>query len=67
MAKKDAYTMVKLISQAKSGTEKYFRIPRKTPERLNLILYDPRVRRHCLFVEDKKRKIAHREHLVKAR
>lgn len=58
MAKvKTTHTMVKLISAAKTGYEKWFKIPRHTG-RLNLILYDPKAKRHCLFTEDKKRKIA---------
>ncbi|ODV79293.1 uncharacterized protein CANTADRAFT_26265 [Suhomyces tanzawaensis NRRL Y-17324] len=57
MAKpKSTHTMVKLISAAKTGYEKWFNIPRHQP-RLNLILYDPRAKRHCLFTEDKKRRI----------
>lgn len=57
MAKaKTTFTMVKLISQAKTGYEKWFKIPRHT-QRLNLILYDPRAQRHCLFTESKKRKV----------
>lgn len=57
MAKpKNAYTMVKFISAAKTGYEKWFQIPRKT-QKLNLILYDPIAKRHCLFVESKKRRI----------
>ncbi|CAH6720956.1 54S ribosomal protein L39, mitochondrial [[Candida] jaroonii] len=57
MAKvKNAFTMVKLISGAKTGYEKWFQIPRKTGK-LNLILYDPRAKRHCLFTESKKRRI----------
>ncbi|ODV69034.1 hypothetical protein HYPBUDRAFT_152247 [Hyphopichia burtonii NRRL Y-1933] len=57
MAKaKTLHTMVKLVSQAKTGYEKYFRINRQSP-RLNLILYDPRAKRHCLFTESKRRKV----------
>lgn len=48
--------MVKLVSAAKTGYEKWFSIPRGT-RRLNLILYDPRAQRHCLFTEEKKRKV----------
>ncbi|KAK6465794.1 mitochondrial 54S ribosomal protein YmL39 [Scheffersomyces coipomensis] len=60
MAKaKATHTMVKVISAAKTGYEKWFNIPRHTP-RLSLILYDPRAKRHCLFTEDKKRRIAER-------
>ncbi|EGW31737.1 uncharacterized protein SPAPADRAFT_62335 [Spathaspora passalidarum NRRL Y-27907] len=58
MAKKSIRTMVKLISSAKTGYEKWFNIKRSSPD-LNLILYDPRAQRHCLFTEAKKRKIAH--------
>lgn len=50
-------TMIKLVSTALTGYEKWFRIPRSSPK-LNLILYDPRAKRHCLFKEDRKRKIA---------
>lgn len=57
MAKaKSAYTMVKLVSAAKTGYEKWFNIPRSS-QRLNLILYDPVAKRHCLFTEDKKRRV----------
>ncbi|ABN65135.1 predicted protein [Scheffersomyces stipitis CBS 6054] len=56
---KTTHTMVKLISAAKTGYEKWFNIPRSTP-RMNLILYDPRAKRHCLFTEDKKRRVAER-------
>ncbi|CAH2355849.1 54S ribosomal protein L39, mitochondrial [[Candida] railenensis] len=57
MAKaKSAQTMVKLVSQAKTGYEKWFSINRSC-QRLNLILYDPRAKRHVLFTEDKKRKV----------
>lgn len=57
MAKaKSTRTMVKLVSAAKTGYEKWFNIPR-SQQKLNLILYDPVARRHCLFSEDKKRRI----------
>ncbi|GEQ66987.1 hypothetical protein JCM33374_g650 [Metschnikowia sp. JCM 33374] len=57
MAKaKSAQTMVRLVSAAKTGYEKWFKIPRHT-QRLSLILYDPRAQRHCLFTEAKKRKV----------
>lgn len=57
MAKpKGTHTMVKLISQAKTGYEKWFNIPR-SHQKLTLILYDPRAQRHCLFTEDRKRKV----------
>ncbi|WPK25942.1 hypothetical protein PUMCH_003280 [Australozyma saopauloensis] len=54
-AKKATHTMVKLVSAAKTGYEKWFNIPR-AHSKLNLILYDPRAQRHCLFTESKKRK-----------
>ncbi|CAN3356000.1 large ribosomal subunit protein bL33m [Diutina catenulata] len=58
MAKpKGTHTMIKLVSAAKTGYEKWFNIPR-SHQKLNLILYDPRARRHCLFTEDRKRKVA---------
>ncbi|EEQ37119.1 putative 54S ribosomal protein [Clavispora lusitaniae] len=53
---KTTHTMVKLVSAAKTGYEKWFKIPRHT-QKLNLILYDPRAKRHCLFTEEKKRKV----------
>ncbi|CAK7901667.1 54S ribosomal protein L39, mitochondrial [[Candida] anglica] len=53
---KTAQTMVKLVSAAKTGYEKWFSINRSS-QKLNLILYDPRAKRHCLFTEDKKRKV----------
>lgn len=53
---KATHTMVKLVSAAKTGYEKWFNVPRHT-QKLNLILYDPRARRHCLFTEDKKRRV----------
>ncbi|CAI5758185.1 unnamed protein product [Candida verbasci] len=57
MAKaKDSRTMIKMVSSALTGYEKWFRIPRRTPK-LNLILYDPKAQRHCLFTEARKRKI----------
>lgn len=57
MAKaKATHTMVKLVSAAKTGYEKWFKIPRHS-QRLNLILYDPVAKRHCLFLEDKKRRV----------
>lgn len=57
MAKaKTTHTMVKLVSAAKTGYEKWFNIPRQT-RKLNLILYDPVAKRHCLFTEDKKRRV----------
>ncbi|EGV61584.1 hypothetical protein CANTEDRAFT_98783 [Yamadazyma tenuis ATCC 10573] len=57
MAKaKTTHTMVKLVSAAKTGYQKWFNIPRHT-QRLNLILYDPVAKRHCLFTEEKKRKV----------
>lgn len=57
MAKaKSAQTMVKMVSAAKTGYEKWFSINRST-QRLNLIMYDPRAKRHCLFTEEKKRKV----------
>ncbi|KAL6453069.1 MRPL39 54S ribosomal protein L39 [Candida maltosa Xu316] len=52
-------TMIKMVSTALTGYEKWFRIPRSAPK-LNLILYDPRAQRHCLFKEDRKRRIAAR-------
>lgn len=57
MAKNVNYSVVKLVSAAKTGYEKFFKI-RKNAQKLNLILYDPRAKRHCLFTEVKKRKIA---------
>lgn len=57
MAKKSATTMIKLVSTAKTGYEKWFKMPRHT-QKLQLVLYDPRAKRHCLFEEGKKRKIA---------
>ncbi|KAK6204680.1 mitochondrial 54S ribosomal protein YmL39 [Scheffersomyces amazonensis] len=64
MAKvKSTHTMVKLVSAAKTGYEKWFSINRNSPK-LNLILYDPRAKRHCLFTEDRKRRIAERPKLV---
>ncbi|CAD1812167.1 hypothetical protein FOB58_004425 [Candida parapsilosis] len=58
MAKAKANTtMIKMVSTALTGYEKWFRIPRSA-RKLNLILYDPRAQRHCLFKEDRKRKIA---------
>jgi large subunit ribosomal protein L33 len=57
MAKaKSAQTMVKMVSAARTGYEKWFSINRST-QRLNLIMYDPRAKRHCLFTEEKKRKV----------
>lgn len=57
MAKnKSTRTMVRLVSAAKTGYEKWFNISRSC-QKLNLILYDPRAQRHCLFTEVKKRKI----------
>lgn len=53
---KTTHTMVKLVSAAKTGYEKWFNIPRST-QKLNLILYDPVAKRHCLFTEDKKRRV----------
>lgn len=53
---KATHTMVKLVSAAKTGYEKWFNIPRHT-QRLNLILYDPRAQRRVLFTESKKRKV----------
>ncbi|EDK44532.1 hypothetical protein PVL30_003560 [Lodderomyces elongisporus] len=50
-------TMIKMVSTALTGYEKWFRIPRSS-RKLHLILYDPRAKRHCLFEEDRKRKIA---------
>ncbi|RCK57673.1 54S ribosomal protein L39, mitochondrial [Candida viswanathii] len=49
-------TMIKMVSTALTGYCKWFKIPRTTPK-LNLILYDPRAQRHCLFKEDRKRKL----------
>lgn len=57
MAKNANFSVVKLISAAKTGYEKFFRIRKGSPK-LNLILYDPRAKRHCLFTEAKKRKLA---------
>lgn len=48
--------MVKLVSSAKTGYEKWFNIPR-AQAKMNLILYDPRAKRHCLFTEDRKRRV----------
>lgn len=53
---KTSHTMIKLVSAAKTGYEKWFNIPRSS-QRLSLILYDPRAKRHCLFTEEKKRKV----------
>jgi len=57
MAKKAAATvLVKLLSQAGTG---YFYVarknPRKLPQKLEFMKYDPRVRRHVLFSEVKLR------------
>lgn len=57
MAKaKTAQTMVKMVSSAKTGYEKWFSINRSS-QTLKLIMYDPKAKRHCLFNEDKKRKV----------
>ena len=57
MAKKAAATvLVKLLSQAGTG---YFYVarknPRKLPQKLEFMKYDPRVRRHVLSSEVKLR------------
>ncbi|GBL48821.1 hypothetical protein ACI3LZ_004119 [Candidozyma auris] len=57
MAKNANFSVVKLVSAAKTGYEKFFRI-HKNAQRLNLILYDPKAKRHCLFTEVKKRRVA---------
>ncbi len=52
--KKGARLLVKLVSLAKTGytyvTEK---IPRNTPWKLKLMKYDPVVKQHVLFEEQK--------------
>lgn len=53
MAKKNT-VLVKLVSTA--GTGFYYvkkRNPRKQPEKLNFRKYDPRVRKHVEFKEEK--------------
>lgn len=56
MAKKGNVLLVKLVSTANTG---YFyvrkRNPRKMPEKLSFKKYDPVVRKHVLFKEEKLR------------
>ncbi|GMM42216.1 hypothetical protein ACO0OE_003244 [Hanseniaspora uvarum] len=50
------YTAIKLISQALTGATKTMYV-KKTAPRVHLVKYDPIADRHCLFIEDNKRKI----------
>lgn len=55
-ARKGATVLIKLLSTAGTG---YFYVkrknPRKLPQKLQFLKYDPVVRRHVLFVEKKLR------------
>lgn len=54
MAKKSAVITIKMVSSAGTG---YFYVTKKNPknstEKLQLKGYDPKVRKHVLFVEHK--------------
>ena len=54
MAKKTAVVSIKMVSSAKTG---YFYVTKKNPknltDKLKLMGYDPRVRKHVLFEEHK--------------
>lgn len=54
MSKKNKKTLVKLVSTSGSG---YFKItnrnPKTQPEKLSLRKYDPAVRQHVIFKEEK--------------
>lgn len=56
MAKKKNALLFKLVSTAKTG---YFyvvkRNPKKLPDKLSFKKYDPKVRKHVLFKEEKLR------------
>ncbi len=51
---KSSTVLVKLVSSADTG---YYYVakknPRKTPDKIELKKYDPRVRKHVLFKEEK--------------
>ncbi|CAI8491211.1 hypothetical protein ACO0OL_003371 [Hanseniaspora opuntiae] len=51
-----SYTAIKLVSQALTGATKTMYV-KKTAPRVQLVKYDPIANRHCLFIEDNKRKI----------
>lgn len=50
------YVAVKLISQALTGVTKTMYV-KKTAPRMHLLKYDKVANRHCLFIEDNKRKV----------
>uniref|UniRef100_A0A060T2I7 Large ribosomal subunit protein bL33m n=1 Tax=Blastobotrys adeninivorans TaxID=409370 RepID=A0A060T2I7_BLAAD len=58
MAKdKSRLTLIKLVSSAKTGYMRYIFRPRSSPV-VTQVRYDPIVKRHVLFTEARKRKVA---------
>lgn len=58
MAKeKTRLTLIKLISSAKTGYMRYIFRPRSSPI-VTQVRYDPLAKRHVLFTESRKRKVA---------
>ncbi|CDO53788.1 similar to Saccharomyces cerevisiae YML009C MRPL39 Mitochondrial ribosomal protein of the large subunit [Geotrichum candidum] len=53
---KGRYTLIKLISTAKTGFIRYVQRPRSS-SKVTQVRYDPIAKRHVLFQENKKRKI----------
>ncbi|VVT43958.1 mitochondrial 54S ribosomal protein bL33m [Magnusiomyces paraingens] len=60
---KGRYTLIKLISTAKTGYIRYVQRPRSSPI-VTQVRYDPIAQRHVLFEESKKRKVAEKKPLV---
>ncbi|KAL6930203.1 hypothetical protein ACO0SA_001616 [Hanseniaspora valbyensis] len=53
---KTNYAAIKLVSKALTGYTRTMYV-KKTAPRIHTIKYDPIANRHCLFVEENKRKI----------